>query len=430
MPCRNAGAYLQAAAQSVLAQPECLELLVADGGSSDGSLQVLEDLAVADPRLRIVSRSDCGPADALNKAFRAARGTLIGWLNADDVMPPGALARAVAALNAHPEWLMVYGEGDEFNEETGLIQRYPTLPAPVGLEGFLSHCFICQPSVVFRRPMGVLLGEFDQHCRTAFDFDYWLRAFEAFPHRIGYIPHLQGRTRLHSDTITAKQRAQVALEATQLLARHFGAAEAKRLHNYALELQLGLAEMPEGVEMASHLQQLFESARSYLAVDALAQLQSTWLSGDPPQPPQSEPCSWQSESLQPAAPRDVVPFAQRPFGVNLIGHAFEMFGIGEDIRMAARALQAADVPCCVIHHPAANGAACNDRTLEPLICTDPGGGPYAFNLVCMAAPIQARWLRQVGCDPLRERYTIASWPWETQQWPDAWMPLLDVAYEL
>ena len=207
----------------------------------------------------------------------------------------------------------------------------------------------------------------------------------------------------------------MALEATQLLARHFDAADAKGLHNYALELQIGIAEMPVGVEMATHLQQLFESARPSLSPAALAQLQSTWLSGDPPQPPQSKLCSWKSEALQRATPRDVLPFAQRPFGVNLIGHAFEMFGIGEDIRKAARALQAADVPCCVIHHPAANGAACNDRTLEPLICSDPTGGPYAFNLVCMAAPIQARWLRQVGCDPLRERYTIASWPWETQQ---------------
>ena len=277
--------------------------------------------------------------------------------------------------------------------------------------------------------MGVLLGEFDQQWCTAFDFDYWLRAFEAFPHRIGYVPHLQGRTRLHSETITAKQRAKVALEATQLLARHFGSADAKRLHNYALELQLGIAEMPEGDDMVSHLQQLFELASPCLTPAALAQLQSTWLTGDPLPLPHSEPCSWKSEALQPAAPRHVVPFAQRPFGVNLIGHAFEMFGIGEDIRMAARALQAADVPCCVIHHPAANGSACTDRTLEPLICSDPGGGPYAFNLVCMAAPIQARWLRQVCCDPLRERYTIASWPWETQQWPDAWMPLLDVADE-
>ena len=152
----------------------------------------------------------------------------------------------------------------------------------------------------------------------------------------------------------------MALEATQLLVRHFSGADAKRLHNYALELQIGIAEMPKGDDLATHLQQLFESARPSLAPAALAQLQSTWLTGDPPQPPQSEPCSWKSEALQPAAPRDVVPFAQRPFGVNLIGHAFEMFGIGEDIRMAARALQAADVPCCVIHHPAATVIARKD----------------------------------------------------------------------
>lgn len=90
-----------------------------------------------------------------------------------------------------------------------------------------------------------------------------------------------------------------------------------------------------------------------------------------------------------------MPFAQRPFGVNLIRHAFEIFGIGEDIRMAARALQTVDVPCCVNDHPAANVASCHDRTLEHLICTYPGGGPHAFNLVCMAAPIQARSLRQL-----------------------------------
>ena len=126
----------------------------------------------------------------------------------------------------------------------------------------------------------------------------------------------------------------------------------------------------------------------------------------------------------------MIPFSKRPFGVNLIGHAFEIFGVGEDIRMAARALQEAEVPCCVIHHPASNGSACNDSTLEHLICSDLAGGPYAFNLVCMAAPIQYRWLRQVGCDPLRERYTISSWPWETKRWPDAWLPLLNFVDEL
>lgn len=429
MPCRNAGPYLHEAVQSVLAQPECLELLVADGSSSDGSLQIIEALAAEEPRLRIISRSDSGPADALNKAFRAARGTLIGWLNADDISPTGALARAVAALKAHPEWLMVYGEGEEFNDDTELTQRYPTLPASVGLEGFRSHCFICQPTVVFRRSMGVLLGAFDQHWHTAFDFDYWLRAFAAFPHRIGYVPHLQGRTRLHSATITSRQRAQVAMEATELLGRHFGAADATRLHHYGIELQLGLAQLPHGVGLERHLQQLFGQASLWLTPEAREQLQRTWLNGEPPAAPQPETCHWQPRN-PPAPAASCTPFEQRPFGVNLIGHAFELCDEGDHLRMAAHALQAAGVPCCVIHHPATNGAPCSDRTLEPLLCSDPAGGPYAFNLVCLKAPIQARWLGYQGCDPLRERYTLCSWPWETRQWPSAWLPLLQVADEL
>ena len=477
MPCRNAVPFLREAVASALMQPECLELLVADGGSSDGSLQLLEELTASDPRVRLVSRSDGGPADALNQAFRAARGTLIGWLNADDLYPPGALARAVAGLDAHPHCLMVYGEGKEFNAATGLCQRYPTLPGPQEVEAFRSHCFLCQPAVVFRRSMAVLLGPFDQHWRTAFDFDYWLRAFEAFPQRIGYLPHLQGHTRLHSDTITSQQRSQVALEATALLARQFGAASATRLHNYALELQLGIAALPEGTNVQAHLAELAAEAEPWLEPEALKAFRQEWLLD--PETAQAHLAAEQQaaalpllrslpvrllQALQPELLLDapgppagphrrlhqaveqhsdaypllrsgsrsaaLVPFAERPFGVNLIGHAFEVFGIGEDIRMAARALEAAGVPCCVINHPANNGATCSDRSLEPLLCHDPAGGPYAFNLICMAAPIQARWLLQAGLDPLRERYTLIAWPWETQQWPKAWLPLLEVADEL
>jgi hypothetical protein len=481
MPCFNPGPDLHEAVASVLAQPECLELVVADGGSNDGSIAWLQDLARHDLRLRLVSEPDNGPAEALQKAFKRARGTLIGWLNADDLYTPGALARAATSLEQHPHWLMVYGEGQEFNAVTGLCQRYPTLPPAVGLAGFRSHCYICQPTVVFRRSMVVLLGGFDRHWRTAFDFDLWLRAFAAFPERIGYIPHLQARTRLHEATITARQRQLVALEATKLLARHFGSASAQRLHNYALELQLGLASMPEGINQRDHLDNLACTASPWLEAKELAQFRRNWLLNpkqaqditaaeseaaaqsldhqlpvqllmalhpqlmlDSPGPPAGphrrlqkavEEKASRYPLLQSAHPHSeaaepLTPFSQRPFGVNLIGHAFEVFGIGEDIRMAARALQAADVPCCVIHHPANNGAASSDLSLEHLLCADSAGGPYAFNLVCMAAPIHGRWLLQGGLNPLRERYTLAAWPWETDTWPRAWLPLLKVADEL
>lgn len=291
MPCRNGLPYLNAAVQSVLVQPECLELLVADGGSRDGSIELLQSWAARDRRVRIVSRADKGPGNALNRAFRQARGTMIGWLNADDLYPPGSLARAVAALHANQEWLMIFGEGLEFNDNTGKVRRYPTLPASVGLEGLRAHCFICQPTVVFRRSMAVILGPFDEHWQTAFDFDYWLRAFQAFPQRIGYLPCLQGLTRLHSSTITSSQRAAVALEATELLARHFGSADAVRLNGYALELQQEIAPLPKGQSLETHLEAVFAQAEPWLKPEALSELKTRWLACEERSANQSQPSS-------------------------------------------------------------------------------------------------------------------------------------------
>ena len=480
MPCRNARLFLEEALDSVLCQPECLELLVADGGSTDGSLELLEMMSQKDSRVRIVSRSDSGPADALNKAFKAARGTFIGWLNADDVATPGSFGRAVTALNDHPEWLMIYGEGDEFNLSTGFNQRYPTLLPSAGLDGFRSHCFICQPTVVFRRCMAVLLGPFDIRWKTSFDFDYWLRAFDQFPKRIGYIPHLQGRTRLHEETITSNQRSQVALEAIELFYRYFGAAPATRLDNFALELQLGIAKLPLGQSTNELLSSLHELASPWLDYDESRRFCRDWnlntskndvcdaaVSPVPINQTQSLPIQLflalhphlspnapgspfqrsvrlkkaiddtrykfsllKSEYAEPVDYTFSSTFGHRPFGVNLIGHAFEVFGIGEDIRMACRALQAVDVPCSVVHHPAGNGAQCHDRSLEHLLSNDPSGGPYAFNLVCLAAPIHARWLLESTDSLKNSPYTIAAWPWETPQWPDCWLPLLEVVDEI
>jgi len=482
MPCMNPGTFLEEAIASVLMQPQCLELLIADGGSTDGSLSIIQSQAARDKRIRLLYGPDQGPGDALNKAFKAARGTLIGWLNADDLYQPGALERAVHSLNAHHKWLMVYGEGEEFNSMTGSRLRYPTLPPDAGLQAFRSHCFICQPTVVFRRSMGILLGPFNTTFRTAFDLEYWLRAFAAFPDRIGYIPHQQAITRLHAHTITSSQRSTVALEATRLLSQYLGSAPASRLHNYALELQLGIARLPPEQPVLDHLDALFRQAETLVEPEDYAQLRQAWLL-DPASAPslvaaeaEAAASGWQRslpvrllqasrpqlhlktpgppagphrrlveavksdarsfpvlQSLQ-AAPAEAaqheLTFEERPFGVNLIGHAFDVFGIGEDIRMAARSLQAVDVPCCVIDHPAGNGAARTDRSLECLLHDGARGGPYAFNLICMAAPVQARWLLEQDFTALRERYTLVSWPWETELWPEAWAPLLEVADEL
>ena len=489
MPCRNAAGSLKDSIASVLAQPECLELLVADNQSSDGSLEILQEIASRDPRLRVVSSRDQGPADGLNHALLAARGTHIGWLHANALYARGSLARACAALAKHPDWLMVYGEDACIHAESGSQQRYPTLPPQSGRSGFLNHCFISEPTVVFRRSMALMLGPLANQWGKAYALDYWLRAFRDFPQRIGWLPHVQAHSRLHSPSGPRLPNAAEILQLTALLAHHFGTAPSAFLEQHALTLHADGANRPADHVRSEHLAAMAARAEPWLAPVELAKFRHRWLLDpttapallqaeeraealalpshlpvrllqalhpelqlDAPGPPagphrrlqtavQEERATYpllRAVAADPhqrtnpgfAASAAAIPFDQRPFGVNLIGYAFEVFGIGEDIRMAALALEAAAVPCCVIHHPAGNGAACSDRTLEPLLCTDPAGGPYAFNLICMTAPSQARWLLHSGLEGLRERYTMAAWPWETRQWPRGWLPLLEVADEL
>jgi glycosyltransferase involved in cell wall biosynthesis len=99
MPSLNQAEFIVSAVQSVLSQSYGhLELIVADGGSTDGTLALLQQQQGLDSRLRWMSEPDTGPADALNKALRRARGTIVGWLNSDDLYAEGAIDRAVQAL--------------------------------------------------------------------------------------------------------------------------------------------------------------------------------------------------------------------------------------------------------------------------------------------------------------------------------------------
>lgn len=264
MPCRNAGAFLEEAIASALADPLVLELLIADGGSTDGSLQRIEAHARADRRVRLVSRCDTGPADALNRAWPHARGTVIGWLNADDRYTPGAPSRAVAALAAQPHWLMVYGEGEHIDAQGRPLERYPSRAPQVGLAGFRDYCFLCQPTVFWRRTLTLLVGPWNPDLRCAFDFDYWLRAFQAVPGRIGHLPELQAQSRLHGATLSATLTDVAVLEATRLQLRHLPNPSPHILLAYAADVLAGTTAPPAGRDPHAHLVALLQELRPQL----------------------------------------------------------------------------------------------------------------------------------------------------------------------
>jgi GT2 family glycosyltransferase len=274
MPSFNQARFIEAAVRSVLDQDyQPLELVIADGGSTDGTLQCLERLlGEFGSRLRWVSRKDSGPANAINKALRLARGEIIGWLNSDDLYAPGAIPTAARYFESNPEAVMVYGQGEHIDAQGKSLGRYPTLPPSASIHAFQEGCFICQPTVFLRRKVFNAVGYLDESLATAFDFELWLRIFRRFSDRIGFIDRVQAFSRLHEDCITQRSRRMVAVEGLRILAKHVGNPRPNWLLTYVEEL---CATYPFGCDVAdirAEVGELFEQVKDCFDDDALGRI--------------------------------------------------------------------------------------------------------------------------------------------------------------
>jgi len=166
-PSYNQARFLALNLASVRGQGD-VEHIVADGGSSDGSRELLQKSQV-----RWLSEPDRGQADALNKALAMARGEIVGWLNSDDVYRPGAVARALSFFDADPSLDMVYGHSDKIDAGGNVIGRVDAYQTD--LAGLLARATIPQPSTFLKRAALDKAGGVDVQYRYALDYDLWLR---------------------------------------------------------------------------------------------------------------------------------------------------------------------------------------------------------------------------------------------------------------
>ncbi len=216
-PSFNMAAFLVETIESVLSQDySSIDYTVMDGGSTDGSLAILERYR---DRLRYVSASDGGAADAINRGFKLSRGSIFAWLNADDTYLPGAVRSAVDALRSAPAAPAVYGQG-HWTDETGhVIDRYPTMQ-PFDPAVLARRCFICQPACFMRREAFEKAGMLDASLQSAFDYDLWIRLS-----RLGefaWIPDYLANSRMHRGNKSLGQRSLMFREGMLVLRRHYG----------------------------------------------------------------------------------------------------------------------------------------------------------------------------------------------------------------
>lgn len=176
VPSFNSGAYVASALESVLPQLDAFdEVIVQDGGSTDETATVVQEIAARDSRLIFVQEKDSGQSDALNRALARASKRYILWLNADDIVFPGAIATLKATAmepSSSPDF--VYGMHKLIDAHDAVISVHdPKSFTKAGL--LLRGCYVFSGSFLVRRELLVSIGGFATDLHYCMDLDVLLR---------------------------------------------------------------------------------------------------------------------------------------------------------------------------------------------------------------------------------------------------------------
>ena len=212
-PSFNQGVFIEETIRSVISQDyPHLEYWIIDGGSQDGSLDIIHKYA--DRVSGWISEPDEGQADAINKGFRLVKGEIIAWINSDDLYRPHAIARAVAALESQPEVGLVYSDVDSIDARGELFNRmYYDQWQLVDLMAFK---ILGQPSVFFRRSVLEAAGLLDPSYNFLLDHHLWLRI--ALCTQLGYVSgEVWAAARMHPGAKNMAQAEGFGQEAFRLV---------------------------------------------------------------------------------------------------------------------------------------------------------------------------------------------------------------------
>jgi glycosyltransferase involved in cell wall biosynthesis len=166
----NQAAYLEQCLDSILSQNVSVEYIVMDGGSTDGSVDLIRR---REDRMHYwVSQKDGGAPNALNAGFARANGEFIGYINSDDYLLPNALETLQKVIEENPGYDVYYGPGYIQNEITGQTKLVTPTLWHLGVYR-AGYSVMIQQSIFFRREKLVQTGtEFNPDNTTHWDGEH------------------------------------------------------------------------------------------------------------------------------------------------------------------------------------------------------------------------------------------------------------------
>lgn len=215
-PSFNQAGYIGETMESVLGQgyPN-LEYIVVDGGSTDGSADVIA--RYSDRLAYWTSEPDDGQTDALAKGFRRATGGIMGWLCSDDLLEPGSLFEVAETFARNPAWQVVYGDGLWIDAAGGPLR--PQKEIPFNRFVFLyDYNYLPQPSTFWRRGLYERVGGLDPSFDLAMDADLWARFAEHTEPR--HVARPWSRMRRYPEQKNSRMRDLSDVEDARIRARY------------------------------------------------------------------------------------------------------------------------------------------------------------------------------------------------------------------
>lgn len=214
-PSFNQAAYIEKSILSVLQQSyENIEYIIIDGGSSDGSVEVIKKYQ--DQLSYWVSEQDDGQTHAIRKGFDIATGDIYAWLNADDAYSLDTVSKVVEYLKHNIEVDLVYGNRLAIDENGRVLYRKKMLP--IGANSIFSSMIVGQESCFWRRSIYKSVGGLDPKVKFSMDYDFFSRI--AQKGRFHYVPELWAAFRMHEDSRTMNEYAYLGRREVEIIQKN------------------------------------------------------------------------------------------------------------------------------------------------------------------------------------------------------------------